>query len=215
MVLNFLGGLVGAGASYAGERAQARAIRDSERSRQNFLREGIERFEGTPIVQDFMPGGANAFRTRQALLGLGGDEGAARDAFNNYLNSTDFRFAMESGQQGISGSRAARGLLGSGRTGVALTEFGQNLGRRYMGNYLGQLQGDAQMGLNAAQTYGNVITGNASQMASGAAQSGAALASNIGNTYGGVAAGIGQMLNSPTAGGLAKRGTALANRFFG
>jgi len=210
-----LGGLIGAGLSFLGGRQQSRDLRRAEESRQQFLREGIQRFEGTPVVQTYMPGGANAFQTRQALLGLGGDPAAAREAFNNYLGSTDYNFRLGSGTRAITGSRAARGLLGSGRTGTRLTEFGQDLGSRYMDRYLGNLASDSQMGLNAAQTYGNVITGNASQMASGAAAAGAQMAANTGNMYGGIAEGLGTAFGSSTGRALQKRGGQLFNRFFG
>lgn len=213
--MSLLGGIIGGIGSFIGGREQRDDILDSQREQQQFLREGRERFEGTPVVSTFMPGGANAFRTRQALLGLGGDEAGARDAFNNYLGSTDYNFRLGSGTRAITGSRAARGILNSGRTGTALTDFGQDLGSRYMDRYLGNLSSDAQMGLQAGQSYGNVITGNASQMAQGAANAGAALADNTASTFGGLGSAAGMMLDSGTGRRLQKSGGKLFNRFFG
>jgi hypothetical protein len=188
-----LGGLVGGGLSYLGGREQSDDLLDAQREANNFLREGRARFEGTPIVTDFMPGGTRAFNTRQALLGLGGDEAAAQQAFDNYLDSTGFQFALDTGRDAITGSRAARGLLDSGATAEGLTEFGNQLGRQAFTNYIGELGSDAQFGLNAGQTYGNVITNNASQMATMARGTGQDLSGVTGNMYGGIAAGAGQV----------------------
>jgi hypothetical protein len=282
MALNVLGGIASAGLSFLGGRAQRRDLRRAEQNRINFLREGISRFEGTPVVQTYMPGGARAFSTRQALLGLGGTEGggpdyaaygeanpdvsaaygnlsdadrnylieqgfdvnddgtisgdeysgyhfgtygegegrdmpmregqsstdAANEAFNNYLQSSDYQFRMGSGTNAITGSRAASGILNSGRTGTELVDFGQQLGSRYMDRYLDNLNQDAQTGLQASMAYGNVLTGSASQLASGAAQYGNNQAGVTGNMYEGIAGGIGQVLGSDTA-------SRLSNRYFG
>jgi len=208
MALNILASGIGALGSIFGGRSQSRAIERGQRQQQQFLREGQEAFRQTPVYQTFMPGGEQAFQTRQALLGLGGDPEAARAAFNNYLGSTDFQTMMRTGRDAITGSRAARGLLGSGRTGTALTEFGIDTGRRYLDRYLGNLGQDANMGLNAGQTYANVLTNNASQMAQGAQRAAGAQADITGNMYAGVGGAVGDALQSKPA-------ARLYNRFFG
>jgi hypothetical protein len=220
--MSIVGGIIGAVGSYIGGREQRDDTLDAQREQQQFLREGRERFEqNTPIMGTYMPGGANAFRTRQALLGLGGDPAQARQAFNNYLGSTDYKFRMGSGQRAITGSRAARGILNSGRTGTRLTDFGQELGSRYMDRYLGNLDSDSRLGFNAAQTYGNVITGNASAMAQGALQTGRDLADQTGSMWSGIGEGLGTIAGSfggppmGPAGKGGKPGMSLRNRFFG
>lgn len=205
MWTNIIGGGISALGSFLGGRAQGRDIRRATQGAERFLREGREAFEDTPIVNTFMPGGEQAFQTRQALLGLGGDPQAARQAFDNYLNSTDFQFALDTGRDAITGSRAARGILDSGRSGAELTRFGSNLGRSYMDNYLAQLQGDAQMGLNANQSYGNVLTGQASEMAEITQRAGQDRAAITGDMYAGIGSGLGQMFGA----------TDGRNRFFG
>lgn len=204
--------LIGAAGSLLGGRAQRRDNRRAEEQRQGFLREGQQAFEGTPVVQSYMPGGANAFETRRALMGLGGDPAAARESFNNYLGSTDFGFRMRTGSDALTGSRAAGGLLGSGRTAAAVTDFGQELGSRYMDRYLDRLGQDANTGLQAGMAYGNVLTGNASQLASGAERFGARQAENTGAIYGGVGEAAGRLAGSKAARAGAGR---LMNRFFG
>jgi hypothetical protein len=191
MLGQIAGGLIGGiGGMFAGNR-QAKAIERGNREALQFQREGREAFEGTPIVNTFMPGGANAFETRQALLGLGGDVGAAEGAFQNYLDSSGFNFALDTGMDAITGNRAARGILDSGRTGTNLMEFGSNLGRRAFDNYLGQLMQDTQVGLNANQTYGNVLTGSASNMSNIAQRGGEAVGSARGDALGNLVVGLG------------------------
>lgn len=90
-----------------------------------------------------------------ALLGAGGDATAANGAFNNYLDSTGYNFALDQGSRAITGNNAARGLLKSGATAKALTSFGQNLGKSYFDNYLNQLGGVANRGLQAGGLIGS------------------------------------------------------------
>jgi len=104
---------------------------------------------GSPIGQSYLPAGGGATDMQAALLGLGGDPAAAEAAYDNFLNSTGYQSQLKSGQQAITSSAAARGLLGSGSTGKALTRFGQDLGRQSFTNYLGQLSGLATRGLQA------------------------------------------------------------------
>lgn len=81
--------------------------------------------------------GNDAFATAGSLL-KGGPEGDA--AFNNYLTSTGYKTMLDAGSKAITGNAAARGNLNSGATGKALTNYGQNMGQQYFGNYLNQLQ---------------------------------------------------------------------------
>lgn len=165
--------------------------------------------QGSPIGQSYLPMGGAAVNQQGALLGLGGDQAAADAAYQNYLTSTGYQGQMEAGQQAVTGSAAARGLLGSGSTAKALTRFGQQLGAQSFNNYLGQLQGVAGMGLQAgglmgqvgAQGYGNAahyqyggMTGGAQARASGWDQ----MMGGLGGAYDAWQAGRGQ---SPAPGG--------------
>jgi hypothetical protein len=84
------------------------------------------------------------------LLGLGGDQAAAEQAFGQYQDSTGFQFRMDRGMGAIEGSRAARGVLNSGATSKELMKFGQGLASEEFGNYLSQLSGMADTGLQSA-----------------------------------------------------------------
>jgi len=81
-----------------------------------------------------------------ALLGLGGDQQAANDAFNQYKDSTGYQFRMDQGLRGITDSRAAQGVLNSGATSKALMDYGQGMASREFSNYLGQLGNAQQFG---------------------------------------------------------------------
>lgn len=91
------------------------------------------------------------------LTGTGGT-----DAYNAYKNSTGFNQQMQAGSQAITDNAASRGLLQSGSTAKALTQYGTNLANQNYGNYLTQLLGAQNSGINAAQ----VIAG-AGQQSSG------------------------------------------------
>lgn len=119
------------------------------------------------------------------LLTSGANTPQAQSAFGNYLNSTGFKFAQQQGTQAITGSAAARGILNSGATAKALTNYGQGQAGASFNNYLGQLSG-----LNTQQ--------------GGVAASGLNAAEAIGNagTQGGIAAGAGMQSGITKAGGL-------------
>src|SRR5690606_17284362 len=70
----------------------------------------------------------------------------------------------------ITGNAAAKGLLNSGSTAKALTTFGQNLGKQSFNDYLGQLTGLGNYGLQSANTIagaGQTSTGQSSGYSKG------------------------------------------------
>lgn len=105
----------------------------------------------TPVVNT----GNNANSAIAALLGLGGDTGAAGKAYGDYLGSTGYNTTINAGQRAITGNNAAKGLLGSGSTLKALTRFGQDTNQQYFKDYLAQLLGLTNQGLQA----GGLVTG--------------------------------------------------------
>lgn len=118
----------------------------------------------------------------QQLLGLQGDTGA-NSAFNKYLDSTGYNFALNQGTNAITSNAASRGLLDSGATGKALTGYGQQLGGQYFNQYIQQLLGLGNQGLQAGQILsGAGNTSNSSAVSSGA--SGSESGSGIGGFTG-------------------------------
>jgi hypothetical protein len=119
------------------------------------------------VAQPYVQQGTAAVNQQSALLGLGGDTQGAKVAYNNYLNSVGYQGQLKAGQQAITTSAAARGLLGSGSTAKSLVRYGDQLGRENFNNYLGQLGGVASMGLSAAPTVANANMTAANTRASG------------------------------------------------
>jgi hypothetical protein len=104
--------------------------------------------------------GNDAGSAINALLGIGGDSRAQEAAFNNWLGSTGYNFTLKSGADAASSNATTKGLLGSGGTLKALSNFGQQTGQTYFGSYLNGLQNQQATGLTAANAlsgvYGNV-----------------------------------------------------------
>lgn len=79
----------------------------------------------------------------------------APSALNNWADSAGMNFVLEQGQKAISGTQAANGVFNSGATGAALLQMGQNIGKTYLNDYMGNLLRYGQLGLGA----GSALTG--------------------------------------------------------
>lgn len=122
------------------------------------------------------------------LLGMHGGT-AANDAFQKYLDSTGYKFQMDQGSNAITNNAAAKGLLNSGATLKALNNYGQNMGGQYFNNFLQQLMGYGNQGIQAGQ----VLSG-AGQTASSSSQSAGQSGSNQGSGIAGLPSVIGQLI---------------------
>lgn len=115
-----------------------------------------------PFVQQafnpFIDTGTQANSQMANLLGLNGGP-AQTQGFDNWRNSTGYNFGLNQGMSAITGSAAAKGLLNSGSTARALSQFGQDYGATKFGDYMSQLQGL----INPAMQAGGLIT-NAGQV---------------------------------------------------
>lgn len=160
-----IGGLVGGGLGAIGANNQAKAQQQAAQQAGQTAMGGFNYLAGSPVGQQYLPAGGAAISQQQALLGLGGDPAAAAQGFQNYQNSTGFQGQLQAGQQALTGSAAARGLLGSGSTLRALQAQGQQLGAQSFNNYLGQLGGVAGMGLQAGGMLGQAAGAGAGQAA--------------------------------------------------
>jgi len=149
------GAVVGGALGMLNARNEARAYERAGQQAGQTAMGGFNYLQGSPIGQQYLPAGGAAINQQAALLGIGGDPEAAAQAFQNYQNSTGFQGQMQAGQQAVTGSAAARGMLGSGSTLKALQSHGQQLGAQSFNNYLGQLTGVAGMGMQAGGMMGN------------------------------------------------------------
>lgn len=154
-----LGGPVGAAigggvAGMLGGNDKAKNQQQSGAQAANTAMGSFNYMQGSPIGQQYLPAGGAANAQQANLLGIGTDPAAAQAGYQNYLNSVGFQGQLRAGQQGITSSRAASGLLGSGSTAKALQAHGNQLGQQNFSNYLTQLGGVANQGLHAGGMMG-------------------------------------------------------------
>jgi hypothetical protein len=115
------------------------------------------------------------------LLGLGGGP-AQSQAFDAWRGSTGYDFGKREGMGAITGSNAAKGLLNSGSTARALSQFGTDYASTKYGDYMNQLQGLINPGLSAANTIAGA--GQVSQQQSKSTQSNGGFGGVVGSLLG-------------------------------
>jgi hypothetical protein len=119
----------------------------------------------------------------------------AQDRFAPFFQSPDYQFRLSEGLKAINRGQAARGLLGSGQTLKAVTEYGQNIAAGAYNDYMNRLANLAGIGqASAAQTgalgaqsaaqQGNAIQAGAQARASGYIGSANAIGSTLGDIAG-------------------------------
>lgn len=140
-------------------------------------------------VQPFRETGVQAQNFLAQALGLQGGD-AADQAFQNFLGNTGFQQELQAGSQAITGNAAARGLLNSGATARGLQEFGQGLAQSRFQNFLGNLGGLANQGVNAATFAGQALQGGLTQAAGQQGAGQQQLAGGIGGALGGLLPGL-------------------------
>lgn len=113
----------------------------------------------SPVAQN----GVGASSMLANLLGIGGGD-AQTGAWDTFRNNTGYKFGFDQGQEAIVGSAAAKGLRNSGSAAKALTKYGQDYASTKYNDYLSQLLGLGNMGLQAGNIVGNA--GNVSQSTS-------------------------------------------------
>lgn len=84
-----------------------------------------------------------------ALLGLGGDAGAANDALATFRNASGYQDTLNQGLSAVNTGYAARGALESGAAQKALAKYGAGLASQTMGQYVNALQGQQSAGAGA------------------------------------------------------------------
>lgn len=96
-----------------------------------------------PTIQQ----GVDAGSALSALLGLGGDASAQQAAFQRFLDGSGYQFALDQGNRAITGTAAGRGLLRSGATARALSDYGQKTGMSFFNEYLNRLSQQQAAGI--------------------------------------------------------------------
>jgi hypothetical protein len=111
-------------------------------------------------------GNVNNGALMQSMYGATGATGAATnlmgsllggntDALNKFADSGGMKFLQEQGQQAVTSSKAAQGLLNSGSYGTALQDRGQQVARTYLNDYMNQLTNLGQLGIGAGGVLAN------------------------------------------------------------
>lgn len=106
------------------------------------------------------------------------DAGGAQQGFQNYLQMAGFAPAMRQMTQGTVGQGAAAGILNSGSTARALQSRGAEINQGFFNNYLQQLGGVADRGMQAGGLVAN--TGQRSTSIGGRPSTAGSIASAVG-----------------------------------
>ena len=122
----------------------------SSRSSSSNVNNGLLTSTYQPAAQQ----GVGAQNFIAQLLGLqGGDE--ANQGFQNYLNSSNYKFQLGEGMKALTSNNATKGLLNSGAALKGAQSFGQNLASTGFNNFLSQLGNVAQLGQGAGGIIAN------------------------------------------------------------
>lgn len=128
---------------------------------------------GNQVQQDYAPyaqTGQLANTQLQGLFGLNGN-GAQAAAQANWQNTPGYQFALDQGLKAVNADAAAKGQILSGNNQQAVQQFGTGLANQTYNNYLTNLIGQQQQGVNAA---GGVASGQLGVANAQAGKSGAA-----------------------------------------
>ena len=106
--------------------------------------------ENKAMATPWVTGGGDAYNSYNSFLTGAGQE----DAFQKYLDSGDYEFTTKAGMDAINHNMAAKGLLNSGSTLKALTQWGQDNAMKYRENYMDRLLQSAGIG---AGVMGNLM----------------------------------------------------------
>lgn len=173
--------LIGAGANILGGLFGSSGEKKAAKLADKRIREGVDYATNrSDLATIYAPQGGQAFNQMGAMLGLGGDQGAANQGFQNFLGSTGYRTRLQGGTDAINTNMASRGLMNSSANLKGMARYGQGLASSEYGNYMNYLSGIANQGYGAASQITGANTQGASQSA-GALRSGYA---NAGNTMG-------------------------------
>lgn len=117
----------------------------------------------TSAYSPAMQQGNQAMGAASALLTGQGDTAGAQQGYNNYLQMAGYAPAMRQLSQSVTGQGAASGLLNSGATAKALQTRGAELNQGYFNNYLQNLGGLTNQGLQAGGLVANAGQGQVVQ----------------------------------------------------
>lgn len=158
------GAVLGAGISAAGQNSAAKkGAAAGNAATQATIDEQRRQFDLTRKDQlPFLEAGYDSLRRQNAFLN--GD-------WSGFMNSPDYKFALEQGAKALDRGAAARGAMFSGGADADRIALGQGLATQYNSNYWNKLAGRAgqgqttaaglgQLGANMAGNVGNALMAN-------------------------------------------------------
>lgn len=141
------------------------------------------------------PGGGGYQQPSPAAAAPQVSQPSAEDAFHNYLTSTGYQFRLNEGDRNLTASAGTKGLRGSGATGKAFIDYGQNTASTEFNNYLAQLGNLATRGLSAGSTIGAAGSSAGATGANAIAQGYGNAAQTQGEGIAGLGGSLGSALN--------------------
>ncbi len=181
-----MGSIIGAGLGIAGSLLGGSSAKTNDLTGYNYL--SGQRPQLGAGAMGFAKRGEAAGTAESELLGLAPASDQTKTGFNNYLNSTGYKFQLGQGTSAITGSAAARGILNSGSTAKALTSYGQGLAAKSFDNYLSAVHGVGNQGLTATDQIGSAGT-------TGGMAAGKAMDNSINNAFQGAGGQASNLLN--------------------
>jgi hypothetical protein len=188
------GAIIGAVGSYLGNReankGNNKATQAGLQGQQNYIDELKRQFDINQANQaPWLTAGKGALGNLQSLLS--GD-------YSGFMDSPDYKAALQSGIDSLDKSAAARGSLFSGGHSADLTKYAEGLATSNLGNYRHALESLAGVGQSAADNLGSYGQNYANSMGSAYQNMGnlrgssyqnnaynnAAMWSNLGNAFG-------------------------------
>ena len=210
---SIIGGIAGAIFGGRAQRRAAETAASASAAASESALTGFRFLQDNQNVNQAQEQGTQAGGLLSALLGLGGDQQAADQAFQQFQDSTGFQFRVNQGLEAINQNSAASGLLNSGSTLKALNQFGQNSASAEFQNFLGELSGVQAQGLNAAQTVGSAGSTAGANAGGFIAQAGQQRGQGILGASNEIASGLGSafggLFNTPST--LIPQGSVIGN----
>ena len=149
------GGLLG---SHAANKAGAEAQAAAQQGNQLI---GNQMSANSGYLSPFIQGGQGDFSALNALLGVGVNPAQQQAAFQNYLNSTNYKFMLDQGLNGIEYANAP--AFSSSATAKALNNYAQGMAGNALGGYEQLLMGGAGLGETAGSNLAGINTGATEQ----------------------------------------------------
>lgn len=198
-----IGAAIGVGGSvYAANQANKgqRAAADASQQATNAsIAEQRRQFDlGRQDQQPWLQTGTSALNQLAQLYGLA--PGGTKQAFADFRNTPDYQFTVDEGMRGLNARNAALGIQDSGAAQRSALTLASNLGNQQFNNYANRLAGlagvgqtaaqsNAALGQNFANSFGNLQTGNAQNLAS-SYQNRGAINGQLGQDLAGIATGL-------------------------